>query len=91
MNDILEKITAFIEVNPQYMGIFYVAVGVFMLLAAIKNWEWVFGGHSFNLKKIQGISKMFGRSVARIVAGIFGLFCIFFGIWWFVVHAFYYQ
>jgi hypothetical protein len=89
--DVFERLRQFFTNNPQYFGIVLVIFGVFMLLAAIKNWEWVFKGHSFNTKKLEGISNMWGRGVARIVAGVGGISCIIFGIVWFMIYVFYYK
>jgi hypothetical protein len=83
---ILDKIRVFFEQNPKYAGIFIALLGVFMITASIFNWNWVFAGHSFNLKKIEGISNMFGRGAARVIFFIFGLFLIVFGFfWWFLL------
>jgi hypothetical protein len=55
-------------------------VGVFLVLASVFNWDWIFKGHSYNLKKIEGISNMFGRGFARIWFGLGSMGCIIIGI-----------
>jgi hypothetical protein len=84
---VFEKIEKYFKENPRYIGFFIIAMGIFMILTAIKNWEWVFGGIGMNLKKIQGIGNFFGRGIARVVAGIFGTFCVIFGIFWFFAYS----
>ena len=87
----LETIKDFFSKHPQYFGIIFCLFGVLLLVAGIKNWEWILGGRSWNLKKLEGISNFFGRGAARIVAGIFGVVGISAGIVWFCIYAFYYK
>ena len=76
-----EKLQQLIAQNPPYyIGWLALVVGVFVLLASIFNWNWVFKGHSYNLEKIEGISNIFGRGVARIYFGIGGIICVILGI-----------
>ncbi|MDR1390717.1 MAG: hypothetical protein LBJ31_12175 [Treponema sp.] len=89
--NIFERLRQFFINNPHYFVIVLVIFGVFMILAAVKNWEWVFKGNSFNTKKLEGISNMWGRGVARLVAGIGGIGCTIFGIVWFTIYEFYYK
>ena len=85
----LENVKNIFAKNPRLFGIIFILFGVLLLLAAIKNWEWILGGPSWNLQKLEGISNFFGRTFARIVAGIFGVSAIIAGIVWFVVYSFY--
>jgi hypothetical protein len=78
--DILQKLEKFFRENPKFIGIFVILVGVFILMASIFNWNWIFSGHSWNLKKIEGISNFFGRGFARIWFGIGGIGIIILGI-----------
>ena len=87
----IEKIKEFFSKYPQLFGIVFCFSGILMLLGAIKNWEWLLGGTSWNLQKIEGISNFFGRTAARIVAGVFGIIVIIAGIVWFLIYAFYYK
>jgi hypothetical protein len=53
----MEKIKEFFAANPHYFGIVIVFIGVMGLLAAIFDWNWVFGnvsGVTYNMKKIDG-------------------------------------
>jgi hypothetical protein len=84
-SDIFEKIGAFFQKNPKYFSVFIALVGGFMILASIFNWDWIFAGHSFNLKKIEGIANMFGRGIARIFFGISGVLLIGVGILWGII------
>jgi flagellar biosynthesis protein FlhB len=83
--DVFDRIGEFFTKTPKYFGVFIIVVGIFMLAASIFNWNWVFSGHSFNLKKIEGITNMFGRGFARILFGLGGLLCIVLGIIWILV------
>ena len=87
----IEKIKEVLSKYPQLFGIVFCFFGILMLVGAIKNWEWLLGGPSWNLQKIEGISNFFGRTVARIVSGIFGITAIIAGIVWFVVYTFLYK
>ena len=76
-----EKLRLLIAENPMYyLGWFSLCVGIFVLVASVFNWDWIFKGHSYNLQKIEGISNMFGRGVARIYFGTGGIACIVLGI-----------
>jgi hypothetical protein len=64
------------------------------LLAAIFDWDWVFGnvsGVTYNLKKVDGWVNFFGRKIARIIFGVSSFFTILAGILWFLIYAFYYN
>ena len=62
-----EKIQQLVAENPTlYLGWFALGVEIFTLAASIFNWNWIFKGNSYNLQKIEGISNMFGRNIARI-------------------------
>ena len=89
--NMFERIKDFFSKHPQLFGIIFCLSGILMLVAAIKNWEWLLGGSSWNLQKIEGISNFFGRTIARIVAGVFGGIVIIAGIVWFIIYAFYYK
>ena len=76
-----EKLRQLVAENPPlYLGWFTLGVGIFILTASVFNWDWIFKGHSYNLQKIEGISNMFGRGIARIYFGIGGIVCIILGI-----------
>jgi len=85
----LEEITEFFAKNPQYFGIIFFCFGILMLVSAIKNWEWLFAGSSYNLNKIEGINNFFGRGIARIVAGIGGVMVIIASIVWYWIYTYY--
>jgi hypothetical protein len=78
--DIAHKVEQFFRENPKFLGIFVILVGIFILMASIFNWNWIFSGHSWNLKKIEGISNFFGRGIARLFFGIGGIGIIILGI-----------
>ena len=76
-----EKIRQLVAENPPlYIGWFTLGVGIFVLMASVFNWDWIFRGHSYNSQKIEGISNIFGRGVARVYFGIGGIICIILGI-----------
>jgi uncharacterized membrane protein YidH (DUF202 family) len=94
----MEQIKQFFEdlftENPHYFGFFIVFVGVLVLLAAIFDWNWLFGnvsGVTYNLKKIDGWVNWFGRRNARIISGVFAVLLILGGLFWFLLYAFYFK
>jgi hypothetical protein len=78
--DIFEKIGALLSKDPHNFGWFVLGVGVFILVASIFNWNWIFEGRSVNLQKIEGIANIFGRNAARVYFGLVGIACIVAGI-----------
>jgi hypothetical protein len=83
-DDIFQRIGEFFKKNPKLFGVFVIALGLFMLAASIFNWNWIFAGRSFNLQKLEGISNMFGRGIARIFLGIGAVAVIGAGIVWII-------
>ena len=77
--------------NPHYFGLFVAFVGVFMLLAAIYDWNWIFGNVNkvdYNLQKIDGWVNFFGRKAARIISGVFSVLVILTGLLCFLLGVF---
>jgi hypothetical protein len=67
-------------------------VGVVLLIAAIKDANWLFGdvsGVTYSLKKIDGWVNLFGRKTARIIAGVFDVIMILAGLLVFLLGTFY--
>ena len=87
----LEILKNFFTKYPQLFGIIFCLFGILLILAGVKNWEWILGGPSWNLQKLEGISNFFGRTAARIVAVVFGITATLAGIVWFLVYAFLYK
>jgi len=90
----MDKLKDFITANPQYFGIFFVLVGIMGLLAAIFDWNWLFGNvntNTYNLKKIDGWVNFFGRKTARIISGVGSVLTILAGIVWFWIYGYYYH
>ena len=80
--------------NPHYFSFFIVFVGVLILLAAIFDWNWLFGNVNtldYNMGKIDGWVNMFGRKTARIISGVFSVLVIFCGLFWFWAYEYYYK
>jgi hypothetical protein len=81
--------------SPEYFGIFFVGVGLFFLLAAIYDWNWLFGDVNkltYNLKKYDGWINLFGRKgriAARIHLGAGGVIAILGGIFLFWLYGFF--
>jgi len=65
----MENIAKYFSENQHVFGIFLSAVGGFLLLAVIMDWDWILEGGNgpFN---IASISKYFGRNAARVLMGI---------------------
>ena len=68
-----------------YSGLIIVIIGVFLLLAAIFNWDFVFKdkANSFNSQKIAGWVNLFGRNTTRVFVGLSALLVIILGLIWF--------
>jgi hypothetical protein len=77
--NILDQIREFLAQNPEYFGLLIAVFGVFFLLAGIFNFDWVFRGRSYSLKKFEGISNIIGRKAARVICGFLGIMMIVFG------------
>ncbi len=65
----MENLAEYFSKNQHVFGLLLVAVGGFLLLAVVLDWDWILEGGNgpFN---IASISKYFGRNVARILMGI---------------------
>ncbi|MFR9165931.1 MAG: immunity 17 family protein [Dysgonomonas sp.] len=71
--------------NKALGGVFFIAVGIMLIVGAVKNWNWIFGDVSpvtYDLTKLDGIINIFGRKTARVFAGIGGVILILCGIAW---------
>lgn len=77
---IFDRIGTLFKEEPKYFAAFVILVGAFMFAAAVFNWDWIFSGHSYNTKKIEGTANMYGRGFARLKLGSGGLVCIIAGI-----------
>ncbi len=53
----------------------FLAVGLFSLTGAIRNWEWLFGSNKSAL-----FVRLFGRTGGRIVYGLIGALLITIGV-----------
>ncbi|MCL2148653.1 MAG: Imm17 family immunity protein [Methanomassiliicoccaceae archaeon] len=72
MSDISERVGQFLKDNPVSFGVFAVLIGVFGLLGAVFDWDWLFGnvsGVDYNLGKVDGLVNFFGRPAARVIFG----------------------
>ena len=78
----MDNIQQFFKDNPAAYGIFFILLGVFLLLGAIFDWNWLFGNVSqtFNTRKIDGLVNLFGRKTARVVFGALCFLIIFCGV-----------
>lgn len=73
------------ERKAQWAGVFVTVLGLYILLAAIFNWNWIFEGQG-NKISLPWIARQFGRNTARIVAGILGSLIVIYGVY-FTLHA----
>ena len=88
----IDKLKIFLSLNPHYIGLFIALVGVVLLIAAIKDANWLFGdvsGVTYSLKKIDGWVNLFGRKTARIIAGVFDVIMILAGLLVFLLGTFF--
>ena len=73
----MESVQQFLSDNPVIYGIFLFLLGLFLLLGAVFDWNWIFGNVSrinYDFGKIDGLVNFFGRKTARF---IFGAVCVF--------------
>lgn len=91
---LIDKLTGpireFLQNNPIWTNLFFVAIGLFLLIASIRDWNWIFGeviGSSYNLNKVDGWVNLFGRKTARIMLGTFGVLIIIGAIAWGAIYA----
>lgn len=74
-NNLFEKIKS----SPVLAGLFIAGLGLFMLIAVIRDADWMLeGGNGFF--NIATITKMFGRGLARILMGIASILIIIAGL-----------
>jgi hypothetical protein len=78
--DFFDRIKTLMKAHPKSIGILALLFGALLLAASIFNWEWMFEGRSYNLKKIEGMSNFFGRGFARVWLGAGGIGIIILGI-----------
>lgn len=81
----MEKVQEYIASNPVWGGVLIIAIGIFLLLASIFNWHFIFGDvnrSNYNLEKLDGIINLFGRKTARVFCGIISVGVIGAGILW---------
>jgi len=70
----METVQQFLSDNPAVYGIFLFLLGLFLLLGAIFDWNWIFGNISrtnYDFGKIDGMVNFFGRKTARVISGVF--------------------
>lgn len=81
----LEDIHRYLQYNTVWAGVLIIAFGLFMLLASIFNWHFIFGNineSNYNLEKIDGWVNLFGQKTARVVFGMLGVVVIGGGSLW---------
>ena len=79
----MENIQQFLSDNPVIYGIFLLLLGLFLLLGAIFDWNWIFGNVSpvnYNFGKIDGLVNFFGQKTARIIFGTFSVLMMLGGV-----------
>ena len=79
----MENIQQFLSDNPVVYGVFLFLLGLFLLLGAISDWNWIYGNISqvnYDLGKIDGMVNIFGRKTARVVCGVFSVLMMFGGV-----------
>ncbi|GAB6121219.1 immunity 17 family protein [Dysgonomonas termitidis] len=83
MDNLKDTIQDYYDQHPVILPLFCIAIGIFLLLACIFDWNWIFGDvntTTYNLKKIDGLVNMFGRKTARFLTAISAVFLIVLGI-----------
>ena len=85
INILSELVQVHLIDNKAWGGLFMIGCGLLFLMAAIRDWNWVFGNVSkttYSLAKLDGIINKFGRKTGRVFAGIGGVVVILCGIGW---------
>ncbi|MBK5721984.1 hypothetical protein JGH11_13985 [Dysgonomonas sp. Marseille-P4677] len=80
-----EEVHEYLASNPLVMGLLIIAFGIFLLLAAIFDWNIIFEDierSNYSLTKLDGIINLFGRKAGRIFCGIISIIIIGSGIVW---------
>lgn len=89
----LEQIKTYFKEHPAYFGLVIIALGIVLLISAIKGSKWLFekdvSGSTYSLDKIDGWINMFGKKTARVVTGITSVILILAGVVWFWIYTFY--
>ena len=86
----MDRIKNYISDHPEVFGIFFILVGVGLLIAAWMDANWLFGdvnSNTYSLKKLDGWVNMFGRKTARVVAGIMSIIIVLAGVVWFWAYS----
>jgi len=83
MDNIRNTIQACFEEYPITLPLVGIGVGIFLLLACIFDWKWIFGNvnrSNYNTEKIDGLVNIFGRKTARVMVGFLAAMVIAVGI-----------
>ena len=79
MDKFFDDIANFLKSNPAVIGAFIALIGLFLFLASVLNWNWIFGDINpvnYSPGKIDGLVNFFGRKAARIIVGICSFFIL---------------
>ena len=89
MEKIYKEIESFFMNDPANFGYVFMAAGIFLLVAAIQNWEWMMKSNpnTYNLEKIDGWTNFFGSKVGRIMHGVAGVVIFLCGVVWLVAFS----
>jgi len=83
MDKFFDNIANYLKSHPVGIGIFISLVGLFLLLASVFDWNWIFGDVSsvnYSMRKIDGLVNLFGRKASRIIFGIIAFLIFLSGI-----------
>lgn len=63
------------DIMKNFVYILFIITGVFSVIVSLKNWEWY-----FNKYKAQRLVRVFGRTGAKIIYILTGIFMVTIGI-----------
>ena len=84
----MDQLQEFFYQNPEYFGLFFSAMGIFLLIGVICDWDWIIENGEGIMDPVK-MAKRWGRKGARIWMGILSTLCILLGLLYFVAYGYF--
>jgi hypothetical protein len=81
----MERIQSFFQSSPAHFGFVPVALGLLLIVAAIRKWKWLTEGGDGKTFNDTWFISMFGIKKLRRLYIIFGVVLILIGVVWFFI------